>query len=566
MNKVDNLILFNNALMNYMTLLRDPDANLESMKEDNNTLILKILFSALIFILNKEDIKTVDEDIDCYINDQMLEKIVSKICTKRNNKYFIDEVELESKEEILKTIRDKIAHGAFLIDNDNCNIIININGTNAEIPGKKFIDFVSSLFMRFNYNTNESIYRRDKIIIDINPKNRIKNRQNINPFLKAIDIINYTFEKENGYITPEDKDFIEDLINEYSNKRVKSNSALTAVYISNLLNQRLASRGIKAKCFIEKMNSSIYGQSIKNFIRKNINQVGYLSADDQYRLVTNWYNKIRNNDNVLKTAMFYNIFLLRKIENTELQNIREILDETSSLSLWNSIMEMYLSTVLLSFYIHYQYPLENIMKLKDNLTEDEEYFDYSLLDLSSLKPTIFKLPEKREEDRIKQLNSVNKNLERVNNLIQGYIEQIRNINNNINSTDDPYELFILNKALVKVSKNLLTTKREQQELLAKKILKEEAVEEYRIDLPNSYYRNRFLIEYIRNAMSHGNVFFDYNETEGNINKASIRFINEYEGETYLDLNASIIDFNQLFNYSNLSMIAEFVEMKKQKEK
>lgn len=567
MDKVDNLILFNNALMNYMTLLRDADNNLDAIRQDNHTLILKILFSSLIFILNKEDIKTIDEDPDCYINNQVLERIISKICTKKNNKYYMDEIELESKEEVIKTIRDKIAHGAFLIDKDTCNIVIRFNGGNAEIPGEKFIEFVSSLFMRFNYNTNETVYLRDKILVKIQEANIIKKRQNVNPFIKQIDIVKFKFEKNDGTsITPEDKSVIEDLINDVTNNNKSSrNPSMSAIRMEAELNKRLAYRNIHAYCEIEKMNNSIYGQSLKNFIKKNINKVSYLSIQDQYRLVINWYNKIKNNDNVLKTAMFYNIVLLRAIEHSEAKTTREILEETSSLSLWSSIMEMYLSTVLLSFYVHYQYPLENIMKLKDNLPEDEEYFDYSLLDLSFLHPDIFKLPEKREEDRINQLRSVEKGIERINNILRGYREQIDNVSRSITTTSDPNELYILNKALFKVSKNITLAQKEKRELEAKKIERAAAVDEYRIDLPNSYYRNRYLIEYIRNAISHGNVFFDYNETEGNIYKASIRFINDYEGETYLDLNASIIDFNKLFNYDNIFVISEFVEMKKQEK-
>jgi hypothetical protein len=475
----------------------------------------------------------------------------------------LDQIELESKEEVIKTIRDKIAHGAFLINPNTCDIIIKFNGNNAKIPGKNFIDFVSSLFLRPNYNTNETVYKRDRIAVNINRNNRIKNRQNVNPFLKQIYIVNYNFTKEGGYITPDDKDLIEDLINKTSVNQVDNNTVMSSLQIMSILNRELANRGIKAKCIIERMSASVYGQSLKNFIRKNINQLSYLSITDQYRLVSNWYNKIRHNDNVLKTAMFYNMVLLRTIETSEANTTREILEQTSSLSLWSSIMEMYLSTVLLSFYVHYQYPLENIMKLKDNLPDDAEYFDYSLLDLSFLKPDIFMLPKKREDDRRIQLLSAEKDLERIDNLLQEYNTQMTNILLRMARTTDPNQIFVYKKALNKVGKNISVTQIEKRECEAKKEDRKNAVAEYRIDLPNSYYRNRYLIEYIRNAMSHGDVFFDYNETEGSINKASIRFINDYEGETYLDLNVSIIDFNRLFNYDNISIIAEFLEMKKQ---
>ncbi len=566
MDKVDNLILFNNALMNYMTSLRDPDSSLDSIRKDNNTNILKILFSALILILNKEDIKTADEDAECYINEHALEKIISKICNKNTNKYYIGNIELETKEEVIKTIRDKIAHGAFLVDPSTCDIIIDFNGTNAKIPGKDFVDFVSSLFLRFNYNTNETIYNKNQLMINVHSSNRINNRQNINPFLKNIEIVSYSFEREDGYITPEDKEIIEDLLNSFKPIFKNDNSAVNTTHLMTLLNSELAKRGIKAKCKIEKMKNSIYGQSLRKFIKRNIKQMSYLSVEDQYDLVTNWYRKIRNNDNVLKTGMFYNIYLLRIIEKGNANSLREILEQSSGLSLWSSIMEMYLSSALLSFYVHYQYPLENIMKIKDNLQDEEEYFDYSLLDLSFLVPDIFKIPEKREEERATQLRSVEKNLEDVEKILKSYRNQMFNISLIIHKTDDPNKIFMYRKKISKVYKSYIQTQKNRQELEIKRRERKAAVEEYNIEKPNSYYRNRYLIEYIRNAISHGNVFFDYNETEGDIHKASIRFINDYEGTIYLDLNSSIMDFNKLFNYDNLSIISQFVAKKQQKKK
>ena len=73
-----------------------------------------------------------------------------------------------------------------------------------------------------------------------------------------------------------------------------------------------------------------------------------------------------------------------------------------------------------------------------------------------------------------------------------------------------------------------------------------------------------MIEYIRNAISHGKVYYRFNENTQQRNTQQMMFINrDNRGEVSLRLNASLSEFNQIFNDYNTNLLVEHINLQEQ---
>ena len=266
-----------------------------------------------------------------------------------------------------------------------------------------------------------------------------------------------------------------------------------------------------------------------------------------------------------KTAPLYSTRIDTKFSeyiNTNYKDIYEAISNLNSNNLFSSIVEMIVTTELLGFYIHFQYPLENICKSKDNTEDGIDYFDYSTLDLSMLTPTIFNLPEGRQSSYSDAINATKRRLGIIGTELNTLELQITNLNRLINTSTTEEEKTRYQTAIYTVSEKLnkaLKRQQEEQELLVER---QKELDEFNLSDQTNYYHNRYLIEYIRNAISHGNVYFYYNETDGNITECKLRFINTKDSQVTLDLLVSIQDFEKIFNQDNLRLLDEYLTNQK----
>ena len=204
MNKKDMLIKFNHAFMAYKDFLYGHYN--QELYENNNLDLLLCLFSSLTFLLNIESIKTKDESPNEYLSHDLIIKILETITTRKNDGYYIDNTFIsKNPEEVLKIVRNKIAHGDFFVDHNAQNILINYQNQDLKIKTNAFIAFTILIIERINLYTNSQKYSRNNLYANIQNLKPLKKTRDIESLLQNIYFIEYQFQN----VTPYDKELIE---------------------------------------------------------------------------------------------------------------------------------------------------------------------------------------------------------------------------------------------------------------------------------------------------------------------------------------------------------------------
>lgn len=519
--------------------------------------LLELTFSAFLFILNKESIRLEGEHDDNYLASYITEQIISFITTKKDNKYYINNQEFNSINEIIKLIRDKIAHGAFTINEDGTKLIIDTDFEPITIDKQDFVYFVVQLIMRKDLYSYSDTYHRFHVLYNQFILEHVSSQQDIDKFLSTLQICELRF-TSNRKLSPQDKDIIEKVLHNIKYTNVDDLSTID----EKLLNGVLQIYKIKTNISRRPIKDTKFYTAIKEMIIDNLDEFITYSPFEQSCLVTNWIHKSPEylQREIISQGLFYNIDLLQQIKSSTNKSYIELLNEKNMSILSSSHNERLLATSLINFYILYQYPLEDVFARKDNVN-NEDYFDYSKLNLSSLKPEIFEMPKNRLDNIDSQINSITKKVEGLEDDIIKLQTQMNNISRLLLVETDGSKIIKYNSALENLDKNIRTLKAKIVELLLEK---ERVSNVYKEFQTSPYYTNRYMIEYIRNAISHGKVYYRFNENTQQRNTQQMMFINrDNRGEVSLRLNASLSEFNQIFNDYNTNLLVEHINLQEQ---
>lgn len=515
--------------------------------------LLEITFSAFLFILNKDSIRLEGEHKDNYLASYITEQIISFITLKKNNKYYINEQEFNSINEIIKLIRDKIAHGAFTINEDGTKLLIETDQEPLIIDKQDFVYFVVQLIMRKELYSYSDVYHRFHILYNQFTLEHITSHQDIDKFLSTLQICDLTF-TSNKKLSPQDKDIIEKVLH---NIKYSNVDALTTIDES-LLNGVLQIYKIKTQITRRPIKDTKFYTIVKEMIIDNLDEFVTYSPFEQSCIVANWIHKSPEylQREIISQGLFYNIDLLQQIKSSDNKTYIELLNEKNKSTISSSHNERLLATSLINFYILYQYPLEDVFARKDTKEESDSFFDYSKLNLSSLKPDIFEMPQNRLFNIKNQADSITKRIEAMQAEIDKLNEQSNNINALLTVERDGAKILKYNMALNGLNKNIESLLAKIEELI---LLQQQLLAQYR-ELSNSpYYNNRYMIEYIRNAISHGKVYYRFNETTQQRNTQSMLFINrDKEGDISLKLNTTLSEFNEIFSDYNTSLLVDYI--------
>lgn len=565
MSNLSTLVNFNHAYMSYRDFLFNNPNTLKDTPQ--NIKLLETLFTCLNIILNQDRINTQDENKSNYISKDILEQIILIICTKKNNTYYLGNIPFNSPDEIIKIIRNKIAHGEYALDKDVNNILFPLEQETISVPTKALYNFTLLLIERLDLYTITTEYNRTQIIGCVLNYQRVTKEKHIKQFLENIYYIDYTF-YGNPYLNPTDKYKIEDILKQIPLVINSQNKVLSLKEIEHLINQIFFNNNIKVRIIIKSLSETPQATDLTRFIISNFHTIEQMDLRTQTVLVSNWFQKLLNDNKTLENicnGIHYNLLTLDSVERLNAKNSLDTMKTIKSNNLFASIIEMALSTELLGFYVHFQYPLENICKSKDNTEDGLDYFDYSKLDLSMLQPSIFHLPVGRQTSFNEAVTASTKRLNLLNIEISKLQKQLDNIKQlAITASEeekDKYEI-----GLTRVTEKIEQVIEKQNQELELLTAREQQLSEFNTEENNSYYYNRYLIEYIRNAISHGNVHFYYGESNASLQSCILRFINQKEGKVTLDLSLSIANFEKIFGPHNLRVLDEYLtETKKGKK-
>lgn len=491
---------------------------------------IAISLSALFISLHKELIieKDSSKNLSIIVNEQSYKEILNHFCTKKTNKYYIDELEFNSPLECLDFIRNKLLHGDYHIKDDY--IYIKKDNREGKIRFTKLINFC--LIISDLSKCKDKTYEDSMVLCSpytagaitplttitermyyIDLKFTVKGSRTIN-----MDILNLAKE-------------IEDLAHYYNMERnmfVGDAITLAIKDKEDDLRQNKCTVDYHIDYYIKKPNAK---EVIKRFIKeykKEKNKKDISLNDIVNYLTTNTFVDNRNVLNESFKSLTYQ--LLRFMPNAVGNTIKHDAPDDS----FNEIYGASLPMNILKFYCYYNYGLDKINSSgSDTLLRDileGRKFDYSKLDL-----TLFDDPGMKEDITI---NNYNDQLMGITNEYNKKETSYKNALNNYNNfiaksgTSNP-------QVEAKLKGICNTQKKSFDEI---KDLKDKADN---FDL-NKYVKNLNIINHLRNCIAHGNYELD----DSDIENIYFIFKDIYNGVNTYTLKIKCEDFDKLFDRKN----------------
>ena len=491
---------------------------------------MAISLSALFISLHKELIveKDNNKNLSILVNELSYKEILNYFCIKKDNKYYIDELEFNSPLDCLDFIRNKLLHGDYYIKDD----YIYIKKDNKE--GKvKFSNLIKYCFMLSDLSKCKEKELEGSIVLcdpymadNITAINIISERMCYIDFKISVkgsrtinsNIINLLAEIEDlaHYYNMECKMYIQDAVEKAIKDKedeLRQNKCIINYKIDYYM------KNPKAKKVLARFIKEYKNHNNKEEITLN-DIVNYLS--------TNTFVKGRDVLNESFKSLTYQ--LLRFMPNA----VSDIMKHDAPDDAFAENYSVSLPINILKFYCYFNYGLDKIYSSRsDTLLRDileGNKFDYSQLDLSLFEDT-----NMTEEITINNYN-----------------DQLIGITNEYNKKEASYKKTLqdYNNFIAKVghsnpsveAKLLSICQAQKKSFDEIKDLKNKADN---FDL-NKYTKNLNIINHLRNSIAHGNYELD----DSDIDNKYFIFNDIYNGITTYSLKIKCEDFTKLFDGKN----------------
>lgn len=485
-----------------------------------------------IFLATKE--KMVDKNNNILLPFSLMEKNVNLIANKTSAGYEINGYVFKDGYELVTTVRNKLAHGEYLVDFAHNRVILKVEGNEVVIPISKLSAFVVASFSSTLQNYNVPSFSRNFVYSE-KVSGKDKERYSLNEYKKMIA----SYYKYNITIKRKDGKPIEGLVFDMFNKIVSS--FRESLNLKELLEFE---KIVKKDYEITWNKISTKGENIDtvaNFLYNSVTlntpyfRVMQIVGHEVDRL----FNKEKYNNYSIVNAGIHNLIMLDTIKNTNSVNYEQVAEEVV-----DKYEYLYISTETLaqslisSFNALFAYGYDDVLHNKNEYQSlDLNGFDYSLIDTSAFNVEVEKsddgyiadlnVKENAIKNNITKLNnalaSCNNNLAKVTSLgkkdaINKITSQINTINGNING----YNIDLAN------IQNTLNN-----------------VNNY-VSTYASLIKNEKIINGIRNSIAHGNYKVILKET---LKDSLIEFTDFYEGEVTFKASISIDNFVEFLQKS-----------------
>ena len=565
--KAREIIDYHNGIASYYgylaTNLGDDAFDPELIKDEDNITHAKVALMALYFTTEKEKIVKKKEivggpanEFDPKIIDDKLAKSIEIIAKKDVDGYTIGDYTDENPSNIIALIRNKFAHGKYSVDAENK--IIHFYHKKGTIDMPVSIDDLFLLICQSVVNltgypkTNEvtRVHAEHHHVMDLGFKH-ISSREEAKKFLQVARFREFKFS------TLDKRDLEEDALEGFlafldKRKEIGEDKG-TVNYITDLFNKV----AYKNKCVLNSRKTKLTDEEIESILDYLDSNTGMYDVEDlkyqaEYLLTLGVQKKMPNYEaNPILRGLIYNMHLLNGMDQGEFDF--EKLIEGKSSSMHQSAVECVVSGLLANFNALYIYPYEDVYLNGTRYAEDRfDQFDFSELDFSFINPkklTIYSAPldqaqmeyNGKHSEAMKQLDKVNKAKE---NLAKA---EEKNNDKGIEYWENYIEKEY--KEYLKMIGNLIILQTDLQILQS----------DY--DINPDYFRNRAIVEGIRNAIAHGNITINKFVGPKLIDDITITFKDIYEGEVTFELEISIRDFEKLFQGRNMYPIIDFLNRK-----
>lgn len=405
---------------------------------------------------------------------------------KKELKYYMDKTKginhfknqipsIKSEEILVEYLKEALANGKYICNNNNT-----VKFDNGLIADSDWIvEFSNFLITSLNNNENLS---PDGLTYHLNALSFPETHSNnLKQYIKEIKLYEYSVtRKDEKKLTYQDIKYLIDtlsVIEDYDFKQLQD--------INSILAKEKYSLSINKK-------NVTFSKDEKQKIEKMLNEHNYENVLSEYiKDILKCHN---SKANINRRKLIENYELLRSLSHAykchyTLQECRKLFD------LKEKKDEILTALTIANFYINFVYDEDNIHK----------YFNYALLKLDGLKPTIIDYETPEYKNIIRELSNLNKKVVVVNRRINKCLDAARNIPKN-------------NEKLKEENAAVLARNCRELEKLVKDI--------------------RVLREELNDAK-------DENRRESNINKTKLKYIKDsiINGQYSYDKDTSVITFD-----------------------
>ncbi len=475
------------------------------------------------------------------IFDSALDEATNVIASNKQDSTYVLNSYKDTPSNILATIRNKFAHGKYLIDFKNNKILINVAKKKEkevfyQIDVDKLTEYIRKNVKGYLQERKTSEYKRH--LVTFSNKN---NNKPITLKSEAKNVLKRATYQE--FILTSDKEIDEDILKSFNNIFEIYRKTLN-INIMNKFEEKVKKLGYKIISKTKKVNEIeiddiITNTSFLTYDSKN------LSYHDQVANLEEYLLYYFNEDEEKLKQLIANLTSLQILEGIDTCKTTDIKVISKNLIIKRD-QELILSAMLAMFNSLFIYPMDNIfLNDKEFTSEENTGFPYELLDISLLKKCDY------------QLN---------NNNISNIKEQKRALLKKIKKT---------NTEISKISHNLDNIPKEKQEIITKL---ETSLQESKLDLQKSneelvvvqkelqekenyfsnnqvYLTNKSIIKGIRNSICHGNIKTRLN---GSMDNTIIIFEDIFDGKLTFKLEITLNDLYK-FLYNNFFIVIDYLK-------
>ena len=482
---------------------------------------------------------------------EALEKSVNHLATKVSNGYKIGNYVFPDAETLVAIIRNKLAHGNFRIDFDHGRIIINHQGTDIVLSLYKLTTFMVSAFATMIREEKTTKYVRDMVYFERNDvstrKKGITDVSELRHIIKGYNYLYFAVESLDGKPITRDSlmlfdrflDYVKCHLQDYKKSDIykeicqyltKNNCRLICDYKKLHDNKDIND-------IVELLKDELVGDSPFNF-SSQVESIGY-EVHRKFNPKFNSFNPI--GANIKHLILLDAISKKNSVDMHSLSNfLREILGGQDM----HFYYDEYGIVLLSMFNSLFMYPMDDIYTIPGEYTLDRSQgLDFGLLDLSMVNPTVI------DVDMSPLVNAKTK-LDGAFARRDALKEKIKEQQENLNKVKGRIDIE------TKIQKGITDLNISLNNVLSECVLLEASYNAIKndFDMNMYYFRNKSIIEGIRNSIAHGHYEFISN---GEFNDTIIVFNDIYEGKLTFQLKIKFSDFEDLIN-NNSTEIAKFI--------
>lgn len=482
-----------------------------------------------------------------------LENSVSFIATKVETGYKLSNYVFPNAATLVAILRNKLAHGKYWIDFDHNRVVFNHKGIDIVVNIDKLTIFILKAYSSTLKRGLSTKYQRNLMYNasgNFGREKTIQTEEEIRKIIKNFYYVDFIIESTNGMPVMEDcSQYLEGFINLF--KRDYTN-ALKSDFYKKMVKYfkdrdcvlKIEYKSLRDREKIKEIIDYAKIDLIDNPTMTYIDQVRIIGQEVEKRINGNYKNMSAVQANI------NNLIFVEGINQVGADDDKKLCSFSSKFSpngLKLSYDELGM-TLIAMFNAIYIYPFDDVYDTSGEYSYvREDVFDFATLDLSVVNPSVLTINDsplvnaKAKLDGIvkKQVMFVKKILQQEKNLGK--------VSGNANAVN------AINKGLNDLKTNL-------GQLVTDYLLANKEYETIRKDYTDNalYFRNKAIIEGIRNSIAHGHYEFI---SRSSLWDTEIIFNDIYEGNLTCQIKMTFGEFAQLIENNQMNII-DYINNKK----